>query len=275
MKKKIAHSNKDFDYSLLPVTRRKQVFYLYKSRFGVIVSIGLILLLFSIPLIVFMVMNDLSLSNIDPNNVNALAFNSFIFQIFIVVYLLIYSIAISAVSNIIRILLYSEGVFFFKDLLKGIKENALNNFLISLMYGIVYLVSYFVMIITNFNALGIISFILFFLIFAPSYLWIVAENTFYKNNVFSFMKNSFFFFSKNILLTYILAIGFLLPAICIFFKNILLKICIIVVYEFLIMPLFLFVFYSISLNSFDKYVNLENYPAIHKKGLYDPSKDIL
>ena len=275
MRKKIAHSSKDFDDSLLPVTRGKQVLYLYKSRFGIIVGIGLTLLLFSIPLIVFMVMNDLALSNIDPNDAKALAFNNFIFQIFIVVYLLIYSVAVSAVSNVIRTLLYSEGVFFFRDLFKGIKENILNNSLITLMYGIIYLLAYFVMMITNFNALGLIPYILFFIVFVPSYLWVIAETTFYKNNVFSFMKNSFFFLSKNILLTYALAIGFLLPAICVFFKHILVKICIIVVYEFLIMPLFLFIFYSISLNSFDKHVNSENYPEIYRKGLYDPSKDIL
>lgn len=275
MKKILKHSKNDFDVSTLPVTRGKQLIDIYKNRFPLLLLLGLCLAIFTLPILISIPMKDMALVALAENDTKSIIFTYFIFQISLIIYLLINSICISGITNIIRNLYYSESVVFFSDFAKGIKQNFLNNFLASLIFGIIYLVSFFVIMITNFNALGLIPMIICILLFFPSYIWVILENSIYKDKLSVLIKNSVFFISKNIWKTYSLCVAMLLPLSLTFISDFLIKDIIVFLYACFALPFIAMLFFVIALNSFDKYINVANYKDHYKKGLYDPKKDIL
>ena len=275
MKKLLKHSKNDFDVSTLPVTRGKQLVDIYKNRFPLLLLCGVCLALFTIPILISVPMKDMALVACAKNDTKSIVFTYFIFQFCLVIYLIINSVCISGITNIIRNLYYSESVLFIDDFKKGVKQNFLNNFLASLIFGSIYLISFFVMMITNFNALGIIPMIICILLFFPAYIWVMLENAIYKDKLGILIRNSIFFISKNIWKTYSLCAAMLLPLSLTFMSDFLIKDIIIFIYACFALPFIIMLFFVVSLNSFDKYINEENYKDHYKKGLYDPKKDLL
>lgn len=281
-KKKPIFSNIDYQYSSLPTTRKEAFKDVYKHNFKTITLSGLMLLLFALPLIIFLVVMDFGKIGMTPERFNEQELKSVLFLwdiivnvgAVILVYILL--IGLMGVMRVLKLLVWQEGIDFFYDFKVGIKENIKYFSLLYLFESIIFLGTYFVYIFLLNFLIGIWLMILFIIVFISIGLWSFFVINVYQTTLWNYIKNGVFFFSRSLPLTLLFVVMTVFPFFLVFVP--LSGIVIIIKYP-LAMALLIFYYpfiiivgYLYSLSKFDFYINKDNYPEIYKKGLYDINK---
>ena len=261
---------------ITPKTRKEQCKLLITSRFRNIISIGLLNILFFIPLIVVFIFkvnytNVIISSFGNPNpptedSLNAVRLWHLIFDAIQIISIMIISIGISGSMKVIKTLCYGEPVIFWENFKQGVKENWKNYLLTSLFFS-------FTLLIVNFsrNSSGLmesksISMLswailgIFIFVISPILVLGLAIDATYKNKLGSSFKSALVMLLRHYFgFIYMPAIMFV-SYIAIFLMQLFsLNIYIIVAISLLmilyILPIFMFLGYEYSLYLFDKYIN--------------------
>ena len=280
-KKKSLYSKKD---AQLPSNYWELYFDTIKQNWRTILLIGIFSLLFFIPTLGFMFAFDyykmqVVASNISEEEADALIVTARnIFYFGVALGIIFASIGISGLSRINLLVSREEGLFFFKDFNKGVKQNIKNNIVFFIIYAVLIYGS--ILVINNINSKNFFIYIPFALvqsIFFPMLLVNVETNAIYSWSVKDAFRNSMLIYIKNFFYVILFALGFtsflLLGMIkqYIFLKYVLYALLILLVYPFMILAL------RVLMNrSLDRDINKEHYPEIYKMGIYDKqNKDYL
>lgn len=281
--KKIKYAKIDYHPSSLPHNRKAAFRDIYQTRFILIMKCAGTLLLFSLPLLIANFVLDLGrFSTAAMNEEQLLAF-SFYWNIaqklLSIIGLFILLVGVSGLLRIFKLMIWQEGVVFLTDFVIGIKENIKSMEIFSLIYAFLYALAYaqFLIFKVEFVSYGGLAFVL--VIFTPLYLWCLVLSNTYRSKWILTVKNSVFFFAKTVpmsllftlLISWPFLISNLLPnvdAVLFMVKYALSVVLILFYYPAIIIWGLLY-----SAAKFDKYINIENYPELYRKGLYDASDD--
>ena len=276
--KKHKASKTDFTFANLPHTRTEVFFDVIKMRFSTLLFLGLLALVFALPLIVA----DFIFGIVHLNVFGSLAsgaitneqaglykseLNVLCSAVKIPLYA-VYSVGLSGSVRIIRQLVWGEPIFFRYDYKTGIKQNCLRYVVLALCFGVCNFVS---VLCSEFLPVETIAFLpygamLFFVM--PIILYSAAQSAVYTVKTIKSFKNGLSLYCKSPFKTLIFVA---VPASFKLFdlmkasfgKYLIVSLLIVV-----ITPLYVMAWLLVSFGVFDRYINAENYPDLYDKGIY-------
>ena len=280
------YSSVDYSYSSLPATRKETFKDVYRNNFMNIFKCGVMLLISFLPLIIFMVVMEINKMALNLNyyTEEELFGVLFIWDLivhlgFVILFILVV-VALSGIFRVLKLLVFQEGIDFFYDFKRGIKENFKQFFLLYLFYILFYLLTYILQLFFLNQLIGVMTLILFNIVFTPSLIWGLCSMNVYDAPINTHIKNAFFFYTKTfgwsflylIMVTLIIMVSFLfyenilaigMNFIFIIIKNLVLIFMLLFYYPFLLIVGLLY-----SNSKFDLFINKDNFPEIYQKGLY-------
>ena len=270
----------------MPHNRLQVFFDVIKVRWDILLYIGLILFLFFIPLIIALFTENIFVSNLYElfinGNINEETYRINLFQTNLI-FTLIESIAIllialplSGIIRIYRLLCFYEGIIFFRDLFKGIKDNikqVVVVFIIDVLLFIATKLSINYLIASGNN--DFINTIIFFLpaflfgiLILPISLLHILQVSIYNNKYFENVKNSFVLYFKSGFTSFGVTLLLFSPLFLFFINAIYTPIILLSLYALLFTPLAVLFAFLHANWVFDKYINKSQYPEIFDKGIY-------
>ena len=292
MRKKSRFAAHDYQYSSLPNTRKDAFKDVYRHNFLNILKSGIMLLVFAVPLMLFMLIMDIGKLGMVPANyseedlkVVLLIWDIIVNVGFLILFILVL-VALSGILRVLKLTIYQEGVDFFYDFKQGIKENFAHILVFCAFYSLIYLVTYFLQLFfLGYQLIGLAILLFFFIIFTPLFSWCIMTISVYQTKVVDYLKNGAFFFFKNIGFSMLFLLLTIWPIIiCILFSEnifsagvnifyIIIKNVALIVMFLLYYPCLTIIYLLFASSKFDLFINKDNYPEIYRKGLYDIAKN--
>ena len=279
--KRSKYRKDDFALTDLPSNRGKQFFDILKNDWKVLVALGLIFFLFSLPFLTleffhwFIVGNlrvQLESQGIDEATIfSSLQLTEVFYELALILTNLIIAIPLAGSMRVLKRLVHAEGVLFRDDFVTGIKQNVLKFLLFMFIYSILRFTAQFTYIyiqnIPIFSDIlrGVTAGILYVL-FVPILLFMMCQHAIYKMGFWTNFKNSYQLAIRSIL-------GMLIFSFIIFgtyfIKYIPLIYVVLIVWGFVILisPFYLLALSLFTMSKFDRYINKEYYPEVYRKGL--------
>lgn len=285
---------KDFNFSMLPKNRREAFSFLTKMNYRQFVYLGILLLLFILPVIIAFSLKNIHLSILqnaffneynlaDEANKEAI-YNSYLnsylslssLYLWITFILIIpVFIALGGIFRILRQYIWFEPVFFKDDFLRGIKDNWKASLFAGIIAGLTYVLSSYALILPELNQYIIyLPYAILLIVILPICLLVVEQSVVYQETNFKFFTNSLFLFFRNFFYVLLFSLLCCLPFSFIYAGEIIggffyiLFIVLFMASVIFAMPLFLLMHLLNSFRIFDIYINRRNYPQLVGKGLF-------
>lgn len=279
----------DFVSSMLPKNRREEFFFLVKMNYRQFVYLGIIFLLFILPVIAAYTLKNVHLGilheavqNAGDKSAEAAAnyTNSFIsissLYLWITFVLIIPPfISLGGIFRVLRQIIWFEPVFFKDDFIKGIKDNWKATLLAGIISSLGYVFSSYALILPGLSQYIIyLPYAVLLVVILPICLLIIEQSIIYQESNFKFFTNSLILYFKNLLFMLLFSFLCYLPFVLIYIGEIIGGFSYIV-FNVVFMALTIFVtpllFLTHLLNSFrafDISINRSNYPQLVGKGLF-------
>lgn len=275
MKKK-EQKKSDFLVTSLPSSRKDQFFDIWKHNFSLLSAIGMILLLFLLPLLASYFFKDISLFATQNENISeeakqsAYFFTKFFFCFLSSISIVVFFIGLSGVLPILKNLCYNEPIFLKDDLKEGIKANFKSFLSFGLIAGIIALAEGLIGLFFEgmpwFEGVlfGINVILVFPIIFTSCFLSLCYENPF-----ISTIAKGASLYLRHVPLLLAALLTLLLPLLFDYIPSMIIKyplvIALIIVYE----PTALLFAMCSYLHYFDEDINLSQFPSHYHRGLSD------
>ncbi len=293
-----SEKSEEYARASLPSNRWELFWDIFKGKFGKLIIINLLVLLFCVPFIALMIFRSMSISAYGtmypfsqgfgvgygafpsmagwPESIVHMVNGSIL--IFSPVAFFIAAVGISGGAYVIRNMVWTEGIFVANDFWRGIKQNFKQMLLIFLLYSLVFYISFLSISLSDKNlALGVNNAWLFKVLKVLTYIVLITFSamTFhmitmcvtYKLKFRHLIKNSllftFAFLPHNVIF---LSLG-LIPFILLLFGGFLMIIGILMILLFGF-SLFLLVWTDYCQWIFDNFVNHRIKGAQKNKGIY-------
>lgn len=273
----------DFTEASLPHSRRDVFRDVLKNRWKDLLKVGALLLLFSLPLLVFGAVGEINAANIYAEYKNGaisaetyaseVAASNGAFALIKIIGYIIFSVGIAGSARVLRQIIWDEPLFFFEDFKDGIKIYGGQFALAMFLYG---LCSYTVVFFSS-AANGILYAIALglgvFILLPAMFFWL-SERTVYANKIGENIRNGFMFYVrtlfKSIGMLLLAFLPFTLEYVLEFFGlyNFIFKYSYLLICTFLLLPLGIMLWLLYTYSVFDKYINAELFPEILHKGFY-------
>lgn len=273
MRKKLKCTADDYTENDLPLSRKDVFSDCYKEHFRLIFNLGLLCLLFLVPIIIIMFLRDIyvisavsALEEQTAESLTAIYYQAEVFYgLFQILAQTLFAVLFAGVVQVLRQMLWNEPVFFGDDFKRGLKSN-------SLRYGATVFILSVMNYITNVFTGGVLYYILggFFLaIILPVAIWFLINGIYYKLSVWASLKNAVLLYIKTVPVTILLLVGTIVPfwLISNLIPVLLIKYLVLLVFYILyVVPLTMcWILYASHI--YDKYINNEHYPEIYRKGM--------
>lgn len=273
MKRKMKCAADDYTANDLPLTRKDVFCESYKEHFRLIFNIGVLCLLFLIPVIIVSFMRDLYVISVvgqieeqTAEKVAAVVYQAdAVYGLFQILAQTLFAVLFAGVVQLIRQLLWNEPIFFGDDLKRGLKSN-------SIKYGVTVFILSVLNYAINVFTRSIVNYILngiFVAIILPVVIWFLLQSIYYNLSVFACIKNAILLYIKTLPVTILLLVCTIVPLWLVsnLISLVLVKyIVLIVLYLFYLVPLTMcWMLYASHI--FDKYLNKVHYPEIYRKGM--------
>ncbi len=294
--------SEEYARNSLPSNRWELFWDIFKGRFGKLVIINLLVVLFSIPLFLLLLFRGNALANLGatypfsqcfgvgymaPDSIVGFAENivvqvNLVMFLFLPLAVVILAIGISGAAYVMRNMVWTEGIFVANDFWKGIKQNYKQILLIGLVYSFVF---YFIILAISMCeqniAMGngakwlwiiseVLSYLMLFL-FSVMTLHMITMSVTYEMTFFHLLKNSFIFTIGLIVHNIIMVILCLLPFVFFlfggFFTIVGLSIAV-----FIGFSLVLLIWTDFSQWAFDTFLNDRVEGAKKNRGIYEKIK---
>ncbi len=282
-RKKPLFSNPDYQYSSLPATRNEAFKDVYHNNFKTILSSGVMLMLFSIPLLVFLFVMDIGKFGMTPDRFSeeelrgVLLLWDLIVNGGAIILLYVVLIGLMCIMRVLKLLVWQEGIDFFHDFKVGVKENFKHFSLLYLVFTILYVASYLVYIFLLNFLVGIWLMFIYVIVFVSLGIWGLFVINVYQCNFWNYLKNALFFYTKSFFLSILFTLLLVFPFFFVFIPlsiiTFTIKYPVILVLLIFYYPFLIIVGYLFSFSKFDEFINKESYPEIYRKGLYEPNKE--
>lgn len=274
--KKASH---DFTVDNLPSNRKEVFFDSLKLRFRDFLKLGLLLLLFSLPLIILNFVKDMMLFNMTESltigQITEEEFNGAYTILYLAYYaieiicLIVLSLGLAGALRVIRQIAWGEPVFFSEDFFEGIKLNKGHFIVYFLFIGIFNMLNRSIMLLNiQYEILKVLPLAFALVILFPPVLYSLAETLIYTNPIFGEYKNGFALYIKTFPTTILATIVVLLPLLFDLIPLLVIKYLIYVVFIIVLFPIILLGEFLYFNSRLDKYINKEMYPEIYDKGIH-------
>ena len=273
----------DFTEASLPHSRRDVFRDVLKNRWKDLLKVGALLLLFSLPLLVFGAVGEINAANIYAEYKNGaisaetcaaeVAASNGAFALIKIIGYIIFSVGIAGSARVLRQIIWDEPLFFFEDFKDGIKIYGGQFALAMFLYGLCAYTAVFFSSTTN-GILYAIALGLGVFILLPAMFFWLSERTVYANKIGENIRNGFMFYVrmlfKSIGMLLLAFLPFTLEYVLEFFGlyNFIFKYSYLLICTFLFLPLGIMLWLLYTYSVFDKYINAELFPEILHKGFY-------
>lgn len=273
----------DFTEASLPHSRRDVFRDVLKNRWKDLLKLGALLLLFSLPLLVFGAVGEINAANIYAEYKNGaisaetcaseVAASNGAFALIKIIGYLIFSVGIAGSARVLRQIIWDEPLFFFEDFKDGIKIYGGQFALAMFLYGLCAYTAVFFSSATN-GILYAIALELGVFILLPAMFFWLSERTVYASRIGENIRNGFMFYVrtlfKSIGMLLLAFLPFILEYVLEFFGlyNFIFKYSYLLICTFLFLPLGIMLWLLYTYSVFDKYINAELFPEILHKGFY-------
>ena len=273
----------DFTEASLPHSRRDVFRDVLKNRWKDLLKLGALLLLFSLPLLVFGAVGEINAANIYAEYKNGaisaetyaseVAASNGAFALIKIIGYLIFSVGIAGSARVLRQIIWDEPLFFSEDFRDGIKIYGGQFALAMFLYGLCSYTAVFFSSAAN-GILYAIALGLGVFILLPAMFFWLSERTVYANRIGENIRNGFMFYVrtlfKSIGMLLLAFLPFILEYVLEFFGlyNFIFKYSYLLICTFLFLPLGIMLWLLYTYSVFDKYINAELFPEILHKGFY-------
>ena len=291
--------SEEYARSTLPTNRWQLFWDIFKGNFGKIVRVNLLILLFFVPLVAFIIVNNMAMSNngvLNPFSANMgggypaypnqaglaeylVLENTYIFYGGILLGSVIASVGLAGGMYVIRNMVWTEGVFVANDFWRGIRLNFKNALQTALFFSVALFLGGTMIASANFNyAMGesskaftiaseVFSY-LFIAIAGAMSFWMLALGVNYKHTFFKLLKNALILVVGTLLQTVVFGALALLPFLLLIIGNSLflaMGIVCVILFGF---AYALLVWLDFAQWVFDKYINSKVEGAKTGRGIY-------
>ena len=273
----------DFTEASLPHSRRDVFRDVLKNRWKDLLKLGALLLLFSLPLLVFGAVSEINAANIYAEYkdgaisaetcASEVAASNGAFALIKIIGYIIFSVGIAGSARVLRQIIWDEPLFFFEDFKDGIKIYGGQFALAMFLYGLCAYTAVFFSSAAN-GILYAIALGLGVFILLPAMFFWLSERTVYANKIGENIRNGFMFYVrtlfKSIGMLLLAFLPFILEYVLEFFGlyNFIFKYSYLLICTFLFLPLGIILWLLYTYSVFDKYINAELFPEILHKGFY-------
>lgn len=276
--KKRKQAQSDFTFEQLPHNRKEVFFDCIRLHWKMLLCLGLISLLFALPVIACEAFTDIVWSSIYVRLTNgeitqdaATAYLSSlrVFSAMLsVVGWLIFSVGLAGIARVIRQLAWGEPIFFVSDFVQGIRQNV-GKYLA--VFGICAVVKFASTFFTEWFAetslLAYIPFVLLACFFMPIGLWILSQVAVYQVSFGKACTNAMAFFGDGIWQTTIFTLLACAPSL-LSLASAVVKYVTIVVAIVVTLPLYCLCWFLFCSATFDRYINSGSFAELYDKGVY-------
>lgn len=282
-------AKEDFIPEYLPRNRKEQFKFILRTRKSMLFRLGIILLVFAIPFIVTMVVKSAFNYNTfllyqggsvsEEQYVYLSTLNIALLSSIGALTLFILMIGLSGTLYIYKKLAFGEPVFFWNYFKKGIKINIKANLLITFVLFILILILDALLFFLNFSFYFIIILIFSVVLILPFFFNLYVYKSIYTSNVKESLKNCSILYLIMNFKAIGLTIGYIaIPLATIFLSDFLVitsitSLVILVLYFLLFTPFYLLALYLVYVSVLDEKLNINSFPNLYHKGLYDISMD--
>lgn len=281
--KKFKPAKMDYTKNLLPQNRRQVFFDVLQLQWKKLLLLGLLLLLFYLPLLLSTVVKDVYVSNLytalaDANNDEKLAAGQtlaildLLRSLVNILFILVFAVAFSGVLRTVRQYAWEENVHLPTDIGKGIKDNYLQTAAIGALAGLIYtlcLMVYYTASSYSVPTVAMLSMLpigISVLVILPILMISLAMVPVYSNRLWVTLKNAFFIYTRclpKVLLGMLCCLAVWLPAAipnfyCHVFGS---------VFGVLLTPISLLGWTLLCYNCFDRHLNPIVCPQLVGKGI--------
>lgn len=260
----------------MPKNRTELFFDIIKHRFSLLLSIGLTVLFFSLPLIITVSWYNSAVSSVTSTIDEADTYTKLfsllnIKNLLLIGGFIILAIGLSGIYQIIKNLGFNEGVIYFGDFKKGLKENSLNFIICALIIGLLnflFQYVYFLNAKDNFEyKLTLAILIALIIIMVPIILNVLNQTILYKLKLIHQFKNGFLITFRSFYITY--PLGLLNIGVCFLFliNQPIVYLILLGLMPLIISPLLILINVLVNNYLLDQFINKEHFPTIYKKGL--------
>lgn len=276
MSKKYLYSTKQFSENDLPSNRREVFSDVLKLHYFELIKIGLIILLFALPLFIINFFKDYSfiIAHESGESNNIILIILCIVEVFGV---LLLAIPAAGLGKIFREYAWLEPVFFANDFKTSLKDNIKPTFISFLLIAILNLIFNLIYYFLNNGLIIAIPFGFNIAVFFPILMHAIFVNFIYTNKYWVNFKLACFFYLKHLPSTMLCII-----LICAFkiydlfqFANIiaiLTKNFVFIIILLFIMPMILLGTQLNELRIFDKHINSVRFPELVNKGIHQKTE---
>lgn len=277
--KKAKQAQQDFTFAQLPHNRTEVFVDCYKMRWGTILDIGLIVLLFCLPLLCAEIFADIvgvsiydRMLKAELTEAEAIAsLNSLrvLVSLIDIPCWAFFAVGLAGVTRVIRQLAWGEPIFFFSDFKQGIKESSLRFVSIFAICALLNFVREFCQRwLSDISILSFVPFVLLIFIALPVALWMLSQSTIYKVGFGRSFSNGIAFYGKTILQTLSMVIVACLTWFITLISAFIAKYVVFALVIVLLVPAYLMFWFLFSSSIFDQYINKTNFPDFYDKGVY-------
>lgn len=272
------YAERDYSVNDLPKNRVELFFDCIRQRPWVLLRLGLLSFVFLLPLLAAGVFVDLYEYAVFVQYAEGLLteaetasriYSLYLYNIlFSAVGYGIAGVAMGGVMNVIRQLVWGEGVFFFSDFIDGVKKNGLCYLITFLLSGSLVGMIRFTVAVGGFNFWCFLIADVALLFFLPLAFYVLAQSLVYREKYIGYWRNGIYLYGKTILKTLAALIVAAIPLAVSAVRWIIVRYILLAVESVLVLPLVGTGLFLFSCNVFDRWINMQNYPELVDKGLY-------
>jgi hypothetical protein len=260
---------KDFTEQNMPHNRPEVFKDILTTRFSTLISLGLLLLLFSLPSIIVVLLSNQAIASINKEE-KLEAFLKLINtqNLLLIIALLILSIGLAGIYRIIKLLVWQEGFLFWYDFKEGIKQNSKEFLITFLIIGLLNLSGQYIFLNTDIDKAILLILIVVIAFFAPTIVFTLNQSTIYNLSYLGKTKNSFLIGWKNWYTSIpVIILNIMFIILPVFISNPTAYLIVLLVTPLLFGPLLILFNTLYTHHYFDKYINKENFNEIYDKGI--------
>ena len=271
--KKMQCTTKDFTEADLPLTRKDMFFDCYKEQFPLILRVGLLCLLFLLPMLLVLFFRDMyivgALKTLEEQTAEKIQevymSANVVFGAMEAVASVLFFVFFSGVAQILRQLCWGEPIFFGDDFKKGLKDNGWRFAVVGIVLSAV---GYFVGLMSS-SFLFFVVFVMYAAVFVPIGIWILLQSLYYRLSWAKAIKNAALYLVRTLPVTILLLACIALPfwLVMTFISLIGVRYLLLVLLAvFYVVPMALaWILYA--LQTFDECINKKSFPEMYRKGL--------
>ena len=273
----------DFDVSKMPHNRVQVFFDVLKNRFSLLLGTGFAALLFALPLIVLAVLRNIKVAEaelIEDVAERAATVFAYVntFNLTLIAAWAIFALGVAGAFQIVRRLVWQQGVLFRHDFFKGIRENGVH---FAVLFAVAGLLNYLLQRTARglyFNdgawaQAALVAATVAAFLYLPTLPFALTQSTVYNLKMFAKWKNSFLLAMRTAYVSFPVAILNLAPIALTYLPGTAVFVASVLLGPVLFTPL-LALFDTLFCDGvLDKYVNKKNFPEIVGKGIWKNAED--